>query len=61
MKSIKLNFDTICQFNSTKNKDLNPRKIEAINEFDSKTETNQDKVLLVDRKCSTRNRSAVNI
>jgi len=47
MKSIKLNFDTICQFNLTKNKDLNPRKIEAINVFDSNTETNQARSYLL--------------
>ena len=61
MKIDKLNFDTICQFYLAKNKGLNPRRIEAIIEFDPNTETNQGKVLLVDRKCSTRNRSAVNI
>ena len=61
MEIIKLKFDTICQLIWDKNKGLNPWRIETKNEFDPNTETDQDKILLVDRECRTWNRSAINI
>ena len=61
MEIIKLKFDTICQLIWDKNKGLNQWRIETKNEFDPNPETDQDKILLVDRECRTWNRSAINI